>query len=104
MRYRDRWEQWLRAEIESAPLPRGVDPITAWAVATMFSSYADSDGSNIEVSLTTLRCQLHIGKAKLDRTVQWLEDYGLLTITTKHGRRTATRRALALPIDKTGGS
>jgi hypothetical protein len=73
MRYRDRWERWLRKEIQWVPLPKGVDAITVWAVATMLSSYADSDGSHIEVSMETLRRQLRIGKPKLDRTVQWLK-------------------------------
>jgi len=65
----------------------------------MLSSYADPDGSHIEVSLETLRRQLRIGKTKLDRTVQWLEDYGLLTTVARHGRLTATRRSLSLPDD-----
>jgi hypothetical protein len=58
MRHRDRWEQWLRAEITSLPLQQGVDVATAWAVASMLATYANADGSGITVSTNTIRIQL----------------------------------------------
>jgi hypothetical protein len=104
MRDRDRWEQWLRAEITSLPLGHGVDVVTAWAVASMVATYANSDGSDITVSTDTLRKQIQIGKSKLDRTLKWLEEVGVLTVTAKHGRGTPTRRALVIPAAGSNGT
>jgi hypothetical protein len=104
MRDRDRWEQWLRTEISSLPLGQGVDTVTAWAVASMVATYANADGSGITVSTNVLRQQMKIGKAKLDRTLQWLEDSGVLTTTAKHGRGTPTRRALLIPPAGSNGT
>lgn len=96
-RDRDRWEQWLRTEISSLPPAKGVDTVTAWAVASMVATYANADGSSITVAADTIRKQLKIGKHQLDRTIKWLEDSGVLAITAKHGRGTPTRRALVIP-------
>jgi hypothetical protein len=97
MRDRDQWEQWLRTEITSLPPAKGVDTVTAWAVASMMATYANADGSGITVSTDTIRKTLKIGKSKLDLTIKWLEDSGVLTTTAKHGRGTPTRRALVIP-------
>ena len=102
MRGRDRWEQWLRAEIASLRSGQGVDTVTAWAVASMLATYADADGAGITVSTNTVREQLRIGKEKLHRTVDWLDETGVLIVVTKHGRGTPTRRALVIPV--TGSS
>ena len=99
MRHRDRWERRLRAEIESATLPEGVDRVTAWAVATLLASYADPNGANIEVSLATLRRQLGMNKTKLNRTVKWLADSGFLAVTAQHGFGVPNRRSLTVPQD-----
>jgi hypothetical protein len=104
MRDRDRWEQWLRTEITSMPPAKGVDTVTAWAVASMVATYANADGSGITVSTSALRKQLKIGKPKLDRTIKWLEDSGVLTTTAKHGRGTPTRRALVIPPAGSNGT
>ncbi len=104
MRDRDRWEQWLRTKITSMPPAKGVDTVTAWAVASMMATYANADGSGITVSTSALRKQLKIGKPKLDRTIKWLEDSGVLTTTAKHGRGTPTRRALVIPAAGSNGT
>jgi hypothetical protein len=99
MRDRDRWEQWLRTEITSLPPAEGVDTVTAWAVASLMATYASADGSGITVSTDTIRKTLKIGKSKLDATIKWLEDSGVLTTTARHGRGTPTRRVLVIPVE-----
>lgn len=91
------WEQWLRTQIASLQPPKGVETVTAWAVASMLATYADADGTHITVSADTVRRQLRIGKAKADRTLAWLEVIGVVAVTTRHGRSGPTKRALAMP-------
>ena len=97
MRYRDRWERWLRAHVESLAVPAGVDVVTMWAVAMMLASYASASGGDICVSVDAIRSTLGIRKEKVVRIVSWLDEAGIVVVVTKHCRGSPTQRALAIP-------
>jgi hypothetical protein len=97
MRYRDRWEQWLRAHVDSLSIPDGLERADVWAVATMLASHSSPAGTNITVSIETIRRKLGIRGATVLSIANWLHEAGIVVIVAKHGRGTATRRALAIP-------
>lgn len=97
MRYRDRWERWLLDELASQQPPKGVSRMDAFAVAQACAMHADADGTSITVKADTLRRKFRAGKPKIDQTLAWLVEIGVVVVVTKHGRDAATRRALAIP-------
>lgn len=96
MRVRHRWEQWLRHELGTLRLPEGLDRKTVWAVATMFASYADSEG-DVTVPLETVRAALGVGRDSFTAVTKFLEKEGIVVVTSGHGRGGPATRSLRTP-------